>query len=82
MWDSAGQERYRSLIPSYVKNANAIFIIFDITERTSFDNVNTWLDFVKKHSAESTLLVLCGNKIDKPKRVVSTADATTFAKKK
>lgn|ERR1719264_141370 len=44
IWDTAGQERFRSLIPSYIRDASAIIIVYDVTSRTSYANVNRWLD--------------------------------------
>lgn len=81
LWDSAGQERYRSLIPSYVKNANAIFIVYDISEKPTFDSIVSWLEFIKKHSSQDSILILCGNKLDKEHRAVKTSDGENFAKK-
>ena len=62
IWDSAGQEKYKGLIPSYVRNSSIVFIVYDISNRTSFENVQNWISFVK--NIEKTTMVLCGNKID------------------
>ena len=48
MWDSAGLERYRALIPSYVRGASMIFIIYDISSKESFTNLPTWISFINK----------------------------------
>ena len=82
-WDSAGQERYRSLIPSYVKNANGIFLIYDISERSTFDNIPIWIDFIEKYSSKDTIIVLCGNKTDKEDlRKVTFEEGEKLANKK
>ncbi len=47
LWDTAGQERFRSLIPGYLRDSNAAFIIYDITNLDSYNNIVTWIDFVK-----------------------------------
>ena len=62
IWDSAGQEKYKGLIPSYVRNSSIVFIVYDISNRGSFENVQNWINFVK--NIEKTTMVLCGNKID------------------
>ena len=48
IWDSAGQERYKSLIPSYVRGASIIFILYDVSKKNSFTNVITWINFIKE----------------------------------
>ena len=62
MWDTAGQEKYKGLIPSYVRNSSIVFIVYDISERSSFDNIPKWISFVK--NIEKTTMILCGNKTD------------------
>ena len=62
IWDSAGQEKYKGLIPSYVRNSSIVFIVYDISKRSSFDNIPNWISFVK--NIEKTTLILCGNKTD------------------
>ena len=61
MWDTAGQEKYKGLIPSYVRNSSIVFLIYDVSVKTSFDNIPTWINFIR--SIENNTLVLCGNKI-------------------
>ena len=79
MWDSAGQEKYKGLIPSYVRNSSIVFIVYDISSKASFNNVNNWIAFIK--SIENTTLVLIGNKIDLTTREVQTSEGAAFAKK-
>jgi Ras-related protein Rab-6A len=62
IWDSAGQEKYKGLIPSYVRNSSIVFIVYDISNRSSFDNIPNWISFVK--NIEKTTMILCGNKTD------------------
>ena len=62
IWDTAGQEKYRGLIPSYIRNAALIFLIYDISSKESFNNLTQWIEFI--NSYEKTKIVLCGNKID------------------
>ena len=79
MWDTAGQEKYKGLIPSYVRNSSIVFLVYDISSKTSFDNIPNWINFIK--SIENTTLVLCGNKIDLDKREVKKEDGEELAKK-
>ena len=78
IWDSAGQEKYKGLIPSYVRNSSIVFIVYDVSNRSSFDNVSNWISFVK--NIEKTTIVLCGNKIDL-EREVEKSDGEELAKK-
>lgn len=44
VWDTAGQERFRSLVPMYYRNADAVAIIFDVSDRESFNQVKNWIN--------------------------------------
>ena len=78
IWDSAGQEKYKGLIPSYVRNSSIVFIVYDISNRSSFDNIPNWISFVK--NIEKTTMILCGNKNDLD-RDVNKNDAEELAKR-
>ena len=81
LWDTAGQEKYRGLIPSYIRNAALIFLIYDISSKESFNNLTQWIEFI--NSYEKTKIVLCGNKIDlENERKVSEKQGKDFAKGK
>ena len=80
IWDSAGQERYKALIPSYVRGASIVFIVYDVTNKNTFTNVITWINFIKQVNTDESYLVLCGNKIDLP-RQVSTNEGKLLAEK-
>jgi len=69
IWDSAGQERYKALIPSYVRGAAIIFIIYDISDNNSFVNIESWITFIKQVNTDESLLILCGNKSDLERKV-------------
>ena len=79
IWDSAGQEKYKGLIPSYVRNSSIVFIVYDISSKTSFKNVSSWISFIK--SIENTTIILCANKIDLTTREVQRSEGEQFAKK-
>ena len=81
IWDTAGQEKYRGLIPYYIRNAALIFLIYDISSKESFNNLTQWIEFI--NSYEKTKIVLCGNKIDlENERKVSKTQGEKFAKEK
>ena len=67
IWDSAGQEKYKGLIPSYIKNSSIVFVVYDISNRSTFENVPNWISFV--NDIEKTNMVLCGNKTDLQREV-------------
>lgn len=78
IWDSAGQEKFKSLIPNYVRGSSLIFVVYDVTNKTSFNNVREWVNFI--NDIESTTIVLCGNKIDlEQERKVSTKEEDQLA---
>ena len=79
MWDTAGQEKYKGLIPSYVRNSSIVFLIYDVSVKTSFDNIPKWITFIR--TIENTTLVLCGNKIDLSDREVKKEDGEALAQK-
>ena len=79
IWDSAGQEKYKGLIPSYVRNSSIVFVVYDISSKTTFNNVPSWISFIK--SIENTTIILCGNKTDLTSREVQTSEGEQFAQK-
>ena len=89
LWDTAGQERFKSLPKKYYQNADGL-LLFDVTNKDSFNNVEKWIKDVKNNSnknvggengTESEIsLYLIGNKIDLPNRVIAKEQAQTQAK--
>ncbi len=81
IWDTAGQERYKTITTSYYRNANAITIVYDITDNDSFEHVKLWLDEIHQYAKENILLLLVGNKIDlEHKRKVTLKQGQDLAK--
>ena len=65
LFDTAGQERFRSVTTNFVKHADGIILIYDITSRNSFDHVDEWLSSIKEnHDISNYLIMLLGNKLD------------------
>lgn len=81
LWDTAGQERFRSITRSYYRNCAGCLIIYDITNRESFDHVRDWLE-ESKHSTDDQDIVylLIGHKVDLDyEREVLTSEGEAFA---
>ena len=64
IWDTAGQERYKSITSVYYKGSKGAFIVYDITSRKSFDNIDKWINEIKEKNANEVKLIIIGNKID------------------
>ena len=80
IWDTAGQETYRSITRSYYKSSTCAFIIYDITDKKSFENITSWLNECKEMCYKDLLICLVGNKTDlEDKRVISRVDGEKFA---
>ena len=81
IWDTAGQELYRSLTPMYYRNAHAAFVVFDVTNKSTFLASENWIKDLQEGN-DNVLIMLVGNKIDlQEQRVVQFAEAETLAKK-
>ena len=81
LWDSAGQEKYRSLIPSYIRGASIIFLVYDLNHHESFDAISNWLGFVNQYTNKDQVkLILIGNKKDLERKVTYN-EGETLAKK-
>lgn len=82
MWDTAGSERYRSIIPSYFKNVSVFLVVSDVTRKDHFEKVSEWLNLVEQHTPDNARyqIVLVSNKIDLAyKRTFRKKEAQDFA---
>ena len=65
IWDTAGQERYRSLAKVFYNNASACILVYDITNKDSFEDIRDyWIPELKNNAPKNIILVLAGNKSD------------------
>ena len=81
IWDTAGQDRFRSITKNYYKGANGIILIYDITNRKTFENVSNWISQIKEEVSEKVTIILVGNKIDDEEhRAVQTEEGKNLAK--
>lgn len=80
IWDTAGEERYRSFTGLYSQAAVAGVIVFDVTEQESFDSLEEWINIFKENAAPDAFLILAGNKTDLIEgRLISFEKAQEFA---
>eukprot|EP00397_Hematodinium_sp_SG-2012_P041352 GEMP01045520.1.p1 GENE.GEMP01045520.1~~GEMP01045520.1.p1 ORF type:complete len:214 (+),score=45.28 GEMP01045520.1:31-642(+) len=64
IWDTAGQERFRTITSAYYRGADGIIMVYDTTDRSSFERVDEWLVEVNRYANENTCKILIGNKCD------------------
>uniref|UniRef100_A0A8C3F1T8 small monomeric GTPase n=1 Tax=Chrysemys picta bellii TaxID=8478 RepID=A0A8C3F1T8_CHRPI len=62
IWDTAGQERFRSVTHAYYRDAHALLLLYDVTNRASFDNIQAWLTEIHEYAQQDVVLMLLGNK--------------------
>lgn len=80
IWDTAGQERYRAITSAYYRGAVGALLVYDITKRSTFENVERWLAELKEHADDGVVILLVGNKSDlRHIRAVSTEEGAAFA---
>ncbi|XP_049952372.1 ras-related protein Rab-37-like isoform X2 [Schistocerca serialis cubense] len=64
IWDTAGQERFRSVTHAYYRDAHALLLLYDVTNKTSFDNIRAWLGEIREYAQDDVVIMLLGNKAD------------------
>ncbi|ROW08874.1 hypothetical protein VMCG_02800 [Cytospora schulzeri] len=69
LFDTAGQERFRTLSTSYYRGAHGVILVYDTSSRTSFSNMETWFDEVEMNTVPGVALFLVGTKTDRPRAV-------------
>lgn len=80
LWDTAGQERFRTLTTSYYRDAQGVVIVYDVSDRQSFDNVPSWKADVERHAGENVAMMILGNKADLGEhRAVTFAEGAKLA---
>ena len=83
LWDNSGQERFRTAVFKNIRFVEGIILVFDVTNRKSFDNLNKWLTDIYDDFDKRSIIILFGNKFDKDKEElkVSQEEIETFAEK-
>ena len=80
LWDTAGQEKYKSMVASYYRGANVALVVFDITSHESFDSLPGWIENYYKNGPEQKNIILIGNKKDMiEERQVTQEEAELFS---
>jgi len=64
LWDTAGQEKFRSITEAYYRGSHGVLIVYDITDLKSFKNIKRWLSDIQSHALEDIQILLVGNKCD------------------
>ena len=83
LYDTAGQEKFRSLIPMYTRDANIILLVYDISNKDSFVNLSQWLKDLTNVNMDEVILCIVGNKIDlNDKRAVNAEEGKKFAEER
>ena len=81
IWDTAGQESFRSISRAYYRNAIGCILVYDITRRETFAHLKSWLDDVSMHGNDLIKTCVVANKSDmESKRVISKEEGEQFAK--
>jgi len=81
IWDTAGQESFRSITRSYYRGAAGALLVYDITQRHTFNHLTTWLEDARQHSASHMVIMLIGNKCDlASRREVQKEEGEAFAR--
>ncbi|XP_070580103.1 ras-related protein Rab-37-like isoform X4 [Ptychodera flava] len=81
IWDTAGQERFRSVTHAYYRDAHALLLLYDVTNRQSFDNIRAWLSEINEYANQDVVIMLLGNKADMSSdRVVRREEGEKLAK--
>ena len=82
IWDTAGQENFRSITRAYYKNSACALIVYDISRKASFESISTWIEDCKNSSPKSVFMVLVGNKCDlESEREVTEEEGKELAEK-
>ena len=82
IWDTCGQELYRSLISNFYRNTSLAIIVYSVTSESSFQDIDMWLKELRTHAAPDVKVILIGNKIDlEDERVISREQGENFSKK-
>ncbi|TDL16304.1 ras-domain-containing protein [Rickenella mellea] len=80
IWDTAGQERFRTITSSYYRGAQGVILVYDVSNRESFDALPRWYSELETYVSPSVVKILVGNKLDKEfSRQVSTTEGAEFA---
>jgi small GTP-binding protein len=81
LWDTAGQDRFRTITNTYYRGAHGVIVVYDVTSRTTFNNIPKYIDDIKLHGQTNVKFIIVGNKCDNDTREVSTDEGQALANK-
>lgn len=82
IWDTAGQERFKAITRSYLRGAQGIILVYDVTEKNTFDHISTWMDQIQQYADITVGKIIVGNKCDlTDKRVITSENGKELADK-
>jgi small GTP-binding protein len=79
IWDTAGQEKFRTITRAYYRGAHGILLVYDVTSRDTFGQSRQWMQSIQDNMAEPVAIVFAGNKCDLERRV-DKGEAEAFAR--
>ena len=80
IWDTAGQDRFRSITKNFYRGSHGIILIYDVTSLKTFENIKSWVTQIHEEISDKVVIYLVGNKVDKEEeRKVSTAEGKKLA---
>lgn len=82
LWDTAGQEAYRSITIPYFRSCKGVFLVFDLTNRQSFENLDYWLELIHENTHSNPFIIVIANKNDLPNHVVTQEELNKYCKEK
>ena len=81
IWDTAGQDRFRNVTKSYFQSSHGFIIVYEISDKESFEKINFWMEHIKNNAPENVKIILVGNKEDlTSERQVSIEEGENYAK--
>ena len=82
IWDTAGQEKYRAINKIFMKNSQIVLLVYDITQKESFTELEYWYEMTKEiNNSKNTIFVICANKCDLfEQQIISKEEGINFAK--
>jgi Ras-related protein Rab-1A len=82
IWDTCGEERFRTITRQYYRDSSGIILVFDLTNKNSYERVTSWIEDIREYGPQGVNILLIGNKVDlEDDRQVNFNSATEFAKK-
>ena len=80
IWDTAGQDRFRAITKNYFKGSHGIILIYDVTNRQTFENVKSWISQIREEASKNVIIYIAANKIDmEDGRIVNKEEGKKFA---